>query len=55
MEKKYEIETIVNKKPVELNNFVQRLITNVVLGIIKSLRLPEEKIEKIEITLTRKD
>jgi len=44
-----EIDLVVNDKPVELNNYLKKLIGNVITGIIKSLKGVEEKIELVEI------
>lgn len=47
--KEDEIDLVVNDKPVELNNYLKKLIGNVITGIIKSLKGVEEKIELVEI------
>jgi hypothetical protein len=41
-EPKLDIEMTVNGKPVDMNEFVQKITANVLLGVIKSLRLTEE-------------
>jgi hypothetical protein len=38
-EPKLEIELTVNGKPVEMNEFVQKITANVLLGIVNSLHL----------------
>ena len=54
MDEKIDVEITVNNKPLEVNRFVTRLTTNVVLGIVNALRVPDEEIEKVEIELTRR-
>jgi len=41
-EPKFDIEMTINGKPVDMNEFVQKITANVLLGVIKSLRLTEE-------------
>jgi hypothetical protein len=41
-EPQLDIEMTVNGKPVDMNEFVQKITANVLLGVIKSLRLTEE-------------
>jgi hypothetical protein len=41
-EPKLDIEMTVNGKPVDMNEFVQKITANVLLGVIKSLRLTED-------------
>lgn len=38
-EPKLEIELTVNGKPIEMNEFVQKITSNVLLGVVKSLHL----------------
>lgn len=38
---KLKIELIVNDKPIEMNEFVQKITSNILWGIVESLRLEE--------------
>lgn len=43
------ITLLVNKKPVPLNPFTQKVLKNVILGIVDSLHREDEKLEQIEV------
>jgi hypothetical protein len=52
MEEKYTIALNVNGKDIPMNEFVQTVSKNVILGIVKSLTLKDvETVEEVEITL----
>jgi hypothetical protein len=38
----FEVELSVNGKGIEMNEFVHKIIGNLILGILKSIRLNEE-------------
>jgi len=38
----FEVELSVNGKRVEMNEFVHKIVGNLILGILKSIRLEEE-------------
>lgn len=40
-EPRLEIELTINGKSIEMNEFVQKMTSNVLLGVVKSLRLDE--------------
>lgn len=54
MEEKLEVEIKINGNPVELNRFVQRVTANVILGIVRALRIPGEEPETVELKLLRR-
>lgn len=41
-EPQLKVELNVNGKPIEMNEFVHKIIGNLIWGILKSLRLDEE-------------
>lgn len=43
------ITLLVNKKPVPLNPFTQKVLKNVILGIVDPLHKEDEKMEQIEV------
>jgi len=43
------ITLLVNKKPVPLNPFTQKVLKNVILGVVDPLHREDEKLEQIEV------
>jgi hypothetical protein len=41
-EPKLDIELTINGKPVEMNEFVHKITSNILWGVIKSLRLDDK-------------
>ena len=41
-DQKVSVQLILNSKEVSLNRFVHRIISNVLLGILKSLKIDDE-------------
>ena len=45
------ITLLVNKKPVPLNPFTQKVLKNIILGVVDSLHKEDEKLEQIEVKI----
>ena len=45
------VQICVNDKDIALVPFVQRLIESVITGMVRSLRIPDEEIRTIRITI----
>ncbi len=45
------ITLLVNKKPVPLNPFTQKVLKNIILGVVSSLHKEDEKLEQIEVKI----
>ncbi len=48
----FQIEVIVNDKPIAMNSFVQEIVKNVVHALVLSLKIKDQP-EKIEVKLTK--
>ena len=45
------VTLIVNKKPVPLNAFTQKVLKNIILGVVDSLHKEDKKLEQIEVKI----
>lgn len=47
-----KVNLVVNSKKVVLNNYVQRVFTNIIVSLVKTLKGVSKKIKHIQIEIT---
>ncbi|MHA1378941.1 MAG: hypothetical protein ACTSRG_11215 [Candidatus Helarchaeota archaeon] len=48
-----KVKLLVNNKKIPLKSFVGKVLQNIIMGFVETLKLPEKEIKSIEISIQK--